>query len=405
LWILYIRTNKNKTTTTTTTIIKNPQKKKSPRKTSPKYVVQRPMQTDLRLRRYELALSDPFHPDAVGAQIPDMWSAPTIPYHTQGTMTISSNASGVASVVLTGNPLYSLIDMTTDSVSNANVGMQQQGASLDIYGATSIGQLSANLSSCRVVAVGYRMKNQIPPTTATGRLIVASIPTVGHPPGINLAGNGGVSNTTVFQTMSGVILQNDGYTTTTTGIPSSILSFPESIETTIQSIISTSVEARIKPITPQAFQFHSTNLVTAVSSTGKSATEIFTVNDVPTYYDNEEVVNYEGMNMLLLRFEGLPANTVVAEIDFIFHLEGAPSYVAGNGTLVAAAPPAAHVNIAGHQDVLSRVLSKPVFSIINDVVEGNLVGAGLKGAALIAGKKRTRQATNFLNNLLAKVGM
>jgi len=42
---------------------------------------------------------------------------------------------------------------------------------------------------------------------------------------------------------------------------------------------------------------------------------------------------------VLLRFEGLPASTVSAEIKFIYHFEGTPS-ILDNTVLISATPPA-----------------------------------------------------------------
>jgi len=55
--------------------------------------------------------------------VPDLYSYPTSTYHAEGTIVVSSNASGVASLALFPHPYCTLIDMTTASV--ASTGMSQ----------------------------------------------------------------------------------------------------------------------------------------------------------------------------------------------------------------------------------------------------------------------------------------
>ena len=63
---------------------------------------------DVDLARYYLALTDPFHPGAVGARVPDMFACPTVTRTIRSTFTLTVNASGVAGCVVMPNPIAAI---------------------------------------------------------------------------------------------------------------------------------------------------------------------------------------------------------------------------------------------------------------------------------------------------------
>jgi len=359
---------------------------------------------DVDLARYEAALCDPFSETAVGARVPDMYSAPTATYHSRGTITISANASGVASLLLTANPLYSTVDMTSGTVTSSTQNVV--GLSTGIYSAATQGVLAGQLSTCRVVGCGYRIKNLIPPATATGRVIMCTSPIAGDAPGWIGAVGTGVSTSSMCLRLSGVLVGTMG-ATAVTGLPSSILSCTESEECTVQDIIATAVQVCLKPTAPSAFEFHQTSTSVVVLGTITSgSTSMDTAAGALLANDNLNVVNYQGWECLMLRIEGLPVSTIVGEIEYVFHFEGTPQIASpGLGAMYPDAPPKSHININGHNATLSKALSIPAFRIIEDLMNGDLFSAGVKGASMLAGKKRSRKAGATLQNLLAKLGL
>jgi hypothetical protein len=314
-------------------------------------------------------------------------------------MTISSNANSVASVLLTANPLYSTVDMTGSSVTAT--GQNVAGNSTTIYSAIAQGALQSALSNSRVVGVGYRIKNLIPPTTATGRVIFAAVPCVGDVPGWTSTIGQAVQNNAMCEKLTGITVGTLGVSTSL-GLPSSILTSPDSQECTLQDIIATTVQAVVKPISPAAFEFHNTSPQTTISGGTISGTSVtYSVAGVEEYVDNSDMVAYRGWETILLRFEGVPASSVIAEIEYVFHIEGTPAFpTSGFGVLMPDAAPKTHININGHNQILSAALGKKCFSIATDLMNGDLFSAGIKGAKMALGKKKTRQL-----NAWAKLGM
>lgn len=70
---------------------------------------------DSNVKSYLKALSDPFSPEAVGIRIPDPYPYPTIGYRSEGLITVTSNSSGIASVLLLPHPFLSLVNMCNTS--------------------------------------------------------------------------------------------------------------------------------------------------------------------------------------------------------------------------------------------------------------------------------------------------
>lgn len=346
---------------------------------------------------YAIALTKPLSYRAIGARVPDMFSAPTTTYHARGTITINSNSSGIASVILTANPLAATVDMTGASVGATGQFMYN---SPNVYAAVSQPILASGLSSCRVVGVGFGFKNLLPPTTATGRCIFAAVPQVGDMPGISTLNiPGGVTNNALCERLTGT---SPGLTTANTalGVSSTILALPDAEECTIQDIIATQITAFLKPVAPSAFEFHNTNLANAVSSgyTNSTNATYVTGGSVIATADNGDITNYRGFECLMLRLEGLPAAVQpVMEIEYCYHLEGSPIPSSSVGAMVPATPAAPHVDLNLFNNVLSMALNAPTFEIASDIFNGDLASAATRGIKYALGVRN--------KNSLAKLGM
>jgi hypothetical protein len=333
-----------------------------------------------RIRTYELAIADPFNPSACGAQVPDMYSGATSTFHAEGTMTVSSNGSGVASVLLTANPFIGSIDMTGNSLAGATSGQVFYAASPTVGAAVTLANMQAVLASFRVVGVGFKIKNLMPPTTATGRVIVAPMMEVGQGPGPALLAGVTITNQVVANTITGI---NTG--STTTGFPSDILELPGSEEYTVQDLIAGTCKFFLKPVTPDAFSFHNTNDTTSVSATvglsGAVAYTIATGAVVNSGSDNFDLTDFKGWQSMAIRGEGFPNNTTLFEIKYVYHFEGTTALPSGSGALLPDAPSQPHINITGHQNVLSRILSKKNIGLVSEFTKNFAIGAASGGAA------------------------
>jgi hypothetical protein len=373
-------------------------KKSTTRKTTKTVVIanqsRRNVQRQARIPRslrepdsYRIALQDPFDPRAIGCRVPDMYSQPTATYHMKGTIVLQSNASSVCSVVLTPNPYISCIDMcgVAGAGSVASSSMYNYAGANATFAAASYLSIAQAFAEYRVVACGFTVRNQIPPTTCTGRVMMASQVMVGPNPGANQMVSNHVANSAQMDLMFGNTFTSG--TDLTTGLPASLLNLPGAKDISLQDIISQSVRYVPKPITPQAFEFHSTLpggvAINASQSLGNETVYTTATNAVVTF-DLKDCTNMCGWQGLLLRAEGLPASTTIAYVDYIYHLEGTPPALNGStgaGSLVPDAPIKSHVDIASFQSTLSNVLNKDNLVILNDLVDSGMNGYAKGGAA------------------------
>jgi len=324
------------------------------------------------LLSYASALMRPFSREALGARIPDLYSYPTATYHCQGTVTLSSNAAGIASVALFPDPYCTMIDMTSSSVTSSS--MAQYGNSPTVYAGSTLANMQAVLSNFRVVGGGVKVRNLLPPTTATGRIICATVPMADVVPGPATLTNTVMLNGVAGSRATGLIL---GTSTVTTGLPAGILQFPGAQENTIQNLITGSLDVNFKPITADSAFFRSTNNVTQASSfAGSALVQGYATNlnastgAVGSAGDTFASTEPTGYDCILLRFEGLPPSTVCADLQYILHYEGTPALLSASGSLAPAIDIIPVVNTQGHAKVLDAALSQPSISIGSALVSG-----------------------------------
>jgi len=344
------------------------------------------------LGNYAAALQNPFVDAACGARVPDMNSAPTVTYHSKGTVTLQSNANGVLSLVLTANPLLSMIDMTLTSV--GNTGMSQYFTTTAAYAVTSLVNAQTAFQSMRVVGAGFRIRNLIPPTTATGKVIVAPFCMSSSQPGPATLSNVLIDN---YQ-LANYVAAPGAQSNAVLGLQSNIIELPGSEEYTVQELITNAVHCWLKPIAPTAFNFH--NLYDATQIIGSfnylAGSAEFTSGAVfnASNSDVADVCNWAGFEGIVIRGEGLPPGVSCLEVEYIYHFEGTPflSPTSG-GQLIPTAAPSSFVDINGFNSVLSNALNHPVVS---------LVEAGVRAGV---GALDTPVGHGLLANMMARMGL
>jgi len=317
------------------------------------------------LESYALALADPFNEHAIGARVPDMYSYPTATYHAEGTIVIPSTSGGNASFLLGANPFTSMVDITsTVGVS----GMAPYTANNPhVFAAASQTNLSGVLTNWRVVGCGFQIRNLIPPTTATGRIICAKTPALGPIAGPNLLSN------SALNMGNGIIPLYTGINTgaSTTGFATDILELPDAQEFTIQDVISTAVQVNLKPLSPAAFDFYDTSNDQSVSSSWNLIAGDYLTSGTDAVSGFVDSVNGEivrGWDCLLINANGLPASTNCFEIKYIYHFEGTPVLQSSAGAITPGIEPKVHVNPTGHALVLSKICAMPSMRVIGSAV-------------------------------------
>lgn len=310
---------------------------------------------------YKLALANPFHDDAVGARVPDMYSYPTATYHAEGTFMVKTNASGVGSVTILPHPFLSLIDMTGSTVNTPN-GMFTYGAG-DYYAAAKQSNLAGQLTNFRTVGMGIEIRNVSPPTSATGDVIIAKVPISGQ-----LAGPTALGSLTDVQSMCKVVLGLDPGSTTV-GWTSDILELPDSDETSIQNLIGNALQVNCKPINSDAFIMRATNNDAVVAAANNLASGVVVNNSgVPNYIDALVSELFNGWDAILITTQGAPVSQNVLEVKYIYHFEGTPALPSGAGTVVPSMEVARFVRPLALWSSLEEALNRPSIQLISKVI-------------------------------------
>lgn len=211
------------------------------------------------LNKWVLALKSPFNPKAQGVRIPDPYAYPTSTFHTEGTFTISTDTTGMASVLVIPHPFLSLINMNTGSTITTS--MLRYNLSNSCYSAVPRAVLSDKLANFRLVAVGLELRNLLNQTVCTGRVICAKVPCLNDIPGPDVLNNTPCDNFRLSNLVIGI-----DTVTSASGLPSSIITLPGSLECTMQNIITNKVTMSCMPITPEAYNFHVCRPLNAITN-------------------------------------------------------------------------------------------------------------------------------------------
>jgi hypothetical protein len=395
--------------------LKKIQSKQSLKKTvsekQKKSVSARPQRVDTDLVAYAAANEAPFAPEAVGARVCDLCNDGTLTGKSAGIFTLRSDSTGVASVMILANPLVSVVDLTTNTITPGSLNQLIGGGVA--YGASSIANLANLMSTCRMVGGGFRVRNALPPTTATGRCIWAELPDAGDMIDYNLlTTNNGITNAALVQRAMGLVIGSGPSVQTLAGAPASILAFPRADEFTLQDVIADAMEFTFRKTSHMFENFHNTNDNTAVGSNIRNGTTVTTDGGLAAVQQlgNEDCVNYRGYSGYLLRFEGLPASTIVAEIEYIYHLEGGPPAPASaTGVVEPDVTIKTHVDSLANMRIVDRSAVMKTVKFANQVMAGDYMGA-IQGAArfgsIVMGKKNARLTNEYLRQTgIAKLGI
>lgn len=128
------------------------------------------------VRKYALALTDPFNPNALGARVPDQYACPTSTHVVRASLTITCNSSGNAGCIITPNPLVGIAlfngtgsdfetttfgDGTTSTFSRWGVDPTTFAQKFDTY---------------RVVGMGARITGLSSMTNSSGKITMGAFP-------------------------------------------------------------------------------------------------------------------------------------------------------------------------------------------------------------------------------------
>lgn len=341
-------------------------------------------------KRYRACLMNPFSNESHGAQIPDMFPFPTSTRRVGYEFITSSSSGGTLNHMITPHPLLGLVNWGASSVSTPQ---SAYGANGNWWPHVSASGLNSVFSSWRVVGFGIRIKNLQAPLNMTGRLIVGVVPGCTTPYlDANVLSNITFDAQNATTGLAGVTL-----TTSNGNIGVQMLNFPMVTEVAASDLFKRDVQVNYHPLTQDAFNFHTTNMIGGNQASGGTTTYVgptafFTTASGAIAQSGYQPINVSGMPIIFVYGTGFPNSTIVFSTEVVLHLEGTTNNITGGTvSLVADSPTAVYSpNILGK--ILSDMFKSPfirrVASTTADAVLNSKAGFGslaMRGGSILFG--------------------
>lgn len=283
--------------------------------------------TTIARSKYFTALRNPFLPLAEGAKYCSGYAFPTVSYKIRHNIpVVTSTSTTAATLILRADPFCSVIDYQQWSgLSSVIVGASctpyvnnQYFYPAVSYAAYSGGNVP--IMNGRLVACGFRIRNDQPALSATGRIYIAPFPQASRAVGPNQLNNvtfvaGDSAAFTLFPLTS---------VTASSSLP--IMDLPGAVEIGVTEMVNNELTLICKPTSPDCMKFKTMNqsnnlngtqfvgLAPVTSAGGVSGTNVDTLDSLEWG---------SGFGGWVVRFEGLPSTgTPVCSIELIMHFEG-----------------------------------------------------------------------------------
>lgn len=288
------------------------------------------MKMSVSANAFRVAMTNPFSEGAMGARIPAPFSCKSTTLHSKGRIVMKTDTNGNMDFVYMPGALVSFMSANMGLLTGIPMTYSQNFNF--VGGLVTRSFFSTAYASYRSTGGGVRMKNLLPMTSPFGRIIVAKIPVTKNFFGVNALANVGMQYSNLLAKLTGAasLIDTTGY------ITPAILELPDSFEITNGDILTKAMELVSKVSSSAAMDLKGlqgpiggNNLVdyeqVLVSSSGAINTSAS---------DNEDdTKTVAGWHAILIRVEGMPANTNVLDIEYITHFEAIPA-VSSNQTLV-----------------------------------------------------------------------
>jgi hypothetical protein len=315
----------------------------------------------------------------------------TSTYFKTGTISLTMPTGTLkAAYYLCPNPVTGFVDITQFAGGVSTVG----SATMLAYPAnTFIYECFNNwfnvVAQLRLTGVGWRVRNQQPMQTATGRMYIAPLPDLFKP-------YGGLLLYFYTMTIASEAAEQlvGGFNPSAVG-SSTLLNLPGSQEISVQETIYKDVILRSKVVSDEVYTFKNANagqgsfnttLNEAVSSVYATSTGI-----TQTYSDNPDSGKVGvGWTGFVLALEGFPnAATPSYDIEYVYAFEGTPVLGQTNDTPV---PTGVTPAVGYSRDLMSRALAYVSSLPYMEFVEG----AAQLGFQLYGQKNNLRQSSHRL---------
>ena len=318
-----------------------------------------PIMSDAATVSYVLALTDPFHPGAVGARVPDMYAAPTATYTIRASHTVTVNSSGTAGFVGLPNAVCSSYLYNGSSPDFSPI-LYGDGTSVTSarWGASAT-NLAAKLDNYRIVGYGIQVTNLSSMTNTSGKFLMGAYPidsnwvskdfTVG---GIGMATDASYTSLAFGQNL---------------GIPygaGSVVAANQWVDypgTKVRSALEMGENVfgiTAKPVDPRAFEF--------IGAT--DGIDGFDVINGSVRSGNADFLRLCGHEAVFCHLTGGVPSVSSFDVEIIYHIEGRPN-VSGASQSSIIVPSTIHpspVNPLGFMKAVQYAVSQPS---VKEVIE------------------------------------
>jgi hypothetical protein len=273
-------------------------------------------------------LFDPFSDRAVGAQVPDMFSAPTLTERVHFSTTLFSSPTGVINYMFFAHPFFTALQGAGTMNSVSSGGLSVSTLSNYLLTLTTPSALANTFSTFRVVGGGIRIRAVSSVMNTSGRVLVGSV----QPTGIvlgpqKIAATGITVNsatlsqlTTISAGLNGMPAQN-------------ITQLVDETEATLANLLSKEITIPFNASAPEAFMWVNTSQQTQYGTTSGSPVYLgqsggfYTSNGTEVRVSGQsDLASQErhGFDITCLYADGLPVSAACLELEYILHVEGTP---------------------------------------------------------------------------------
>lgn len=317
--------------------------------------------------QYAVALSNPFHPDAIGVRIPDSICYPTTTSHIRYKMSITASPGGTVSMVW-----LPCLHMSTIMVEGSSTGSPIVYSNNPyVGGSVSNSQLSSLTSHYRVVAAGARVIMTDTLTSAKGLYAFAPVPLGGYLPDEVLLDIPAADVTSAFRVMG---LQKPSATITT--LPAAVAMNAQDLmqggDITLRYIPYSNSATNFKKVCPaQAWSTDCLVLTPPISFNGTTGTA------TGGSLGCSSLTNVDGMLGYYIYVDNLPSTSGEFAVEIIYHLEYVPLPVT---TPLAASTPSPIGSTSRLESIYAKMhTAMEYYHTATGIIRG--IGRGLSTAA------------------------
>lgn len=284
--------------------------------------------------KFAQALINPFHAEAFGARIPDLYSTPTIPLHCRNTITVTSGTAGAGSAVcFLPNPICTYLQL------QGNITGQGIGYSIGpAAGMVPSGDLADQCEEFRVVGFGLRISNLQPPGTAVGRILVTAIPGLNRLPNEQALSAEADTAATWTTLTTGAF----GLPGNSSGLFAGLANYPSTEIFTVQELMANDIIVNSHVTSADYYRFRPAEGGTTGMILG--GTQYYHAEDMMynsatsapnlTYAGTNKNLDLTGLSCIIVQLEGVPNSAECLTIEVTLHMEAIPvngvtSYFAG----------------------------------------------------------------------------